>query len=1074
MKKILSLFLSLTLILSMASFISVSAADEVIFSDSFEEGMSNWVYSSSKCNEENTKPVTDKASDGKTSVYVYDAGEGTFGYRGNMFPAEPGKTYIVSYDHYNIEGCGAKIFVEFLDDADKRIQSTSFGSSKTGQWESLTKDFVAPAGTKSFRLHITGSGSGSGKSYIDNLKVVLGSQAAVTPPEVVVKPAATATGDTLFSESFENGSEGWAFKAAGEGAKPEVKSTKATDGKNSVYMEDTDTTSGSASITSPLIAVEPSKNYTATADFIDAEGVIKLYVQYFDKDGKRINSTSASSKAGAYTAKVTVAAPEGAVGAKVIISTNSTSEGKGYVDNIKFIAAAPSKEAANNSVISEINAKIASAKPGDVIEIPDGTYDSVRINFTNNGTEDKPITLKAKNPGKAIFTGESTLRVTGSYLITEGLLFTKVTTKFIFVFEDGTHHSQIKECAFIDNDPVDAKGKIDPTGQQKWIYIRGQYNKVTNCYMRGKTALGMMAEVIRTSADPDYHIIENCYFGDYKDGTANGLETVRIGTSTQSLSSSYSTVTGCFFESCNGEVETISVKSCNNYVLNNTLYNNKGAIVLRHGNGTEVRGNLIIGGDATSRPTGVRVIGEDHKVVNNYFYNTPANSTAVYVSNGNPNPLIHEYLEVKNADIHNNTFVNNDTAIVAGEYAPSETNASNRIIAPKGKIYNNAIISYKGMNPLITGDKNATELTFENNYAFGKDINYDGGMPSGITNEKFDYDIIDGFVVPKNGTGADIEDLKKAPKSPFEVMPKWVKEQYYDTGKIKFNIVENDPFNDPSDSVEDLIPEEGKIKVLLNGENIKFDVEPQIINSRTMVPMRAIFEKLGAEVIWDEATASATASTFDTTIKITRDSEKAYVNGQEFTLDSPATIIDGRFLVPIRFISESFGAKVEWIDATKTVSITYVLSAFRQEFKPQHSDIAGALTVYGAVQSDDDGGSNITNIFDGSTGTKWAFKGDGSDMSAFAIIDLGESKTLDKLYMALQSHATRVYTFEIYVSDDNRNYTKALEKTSTPAGDGKFNEYSLNGAKGRYVKYVGYGNTDNSWNNITELVITGK
>ena len=76
--------------------------------------------------------------------------------------------------------------------------------------------------------------------------------------------------------------------------------------------------------------------------------------------------------------------------------------------------------------------------------------------------------------------------------------------------------------------------------------------------------------------------------------------------------------------------------------------------------------------------------------------------------------------------------------------------------------------------------------------------------------------------------------------------------------------------------------------------------------------------------------------------------------------------------------------------------------------------------------------------------------------------------------MAFQSHATRVYTFEVYVSDDNENYQKALDKTSTPAGSGEFNEYSLNGAKGRYVKIVGYGNTDNAWNNITELVLTGK
>ena len=161
MKKALSLFLALTLLLSMASFLNVYAADEVIFSDSFENGIDNWKYTSSKCNEENTNLSTDKATDGKTSAYVYDAGDGTFGYRGNTMPAEPGKTYIVSFDHFNVEGCGAKVFVEFLDDADKRIQSTSFGSSKTGEWESLTKEFVAPGGTKSVRLYITGSGSGS-------------------------------------------------------------------------------------------------------------------------------------------------------------------------------------------------------------------------------------------------------------------------------------------------------------------------------------------------------------------------------------------------------------------------------------------------------------------------------------------------------------------------------------------------------------------------------------------------------------------------------------------------------------------------------------------------------------------------------------------------------------------------------------------------------------------------------------------------------------------------------------------------------------------------------------------------
>lgn len=1066
----LSLFLAFTLLVSMASLISVSAAEDVVFSDSFENGASNWKYNSSNSNEENTKISADKASDGKHSAYVIDKDDKTYGYVSNAIAAKPGYTYKVTYDQFNVEGVGGKIFVAFFDASGTRITSTSFAPKKTGAWEALSKDFTAPAGTDSMKLYITGSGKGTGESYVDNIKVTYDKDAKAEAPVTLAPSVNTAAGDTVFSESFENGLGEW---SASDEKCAVVSEGKATDGKKSILVSDNSETT-SPGITSPSIAINPNVKYTVSADFVDAEGIIKIYLQYFDKAGKRLTSTSTSAKQGSYTGSVAVVAPADAATAKIVIVGNSSATGKAYVDNVKLAA---SKEATggekSTGVIAEINSKIATAKPGDVIEIPDGTYSNIRINFTANGTEAAPIILKAKNPGKAVITGESTLRVTGSYLITEGLLFEKVTTKFIFVFEEATDHCQIRECMFYNCDPLDANGKIDPAGQQKWVYIRGQYNKVSNCYFRGKTALGMMAEIIRTDASPNYHLIENSYFGDYKLGSVNGLETIRIGTSSQSLSGSYSTVSGCFFESCNGEVETISVKSCNNFILNNTLYNNMGGIVLRHGNDTEVRGNLVIGGDPTSRITGVRVIGENHKVYNNYFYNTPDKSQAMYLSDGNPNPLIHEYLEVKNADVHNNTFVNVDTALVAGEYSPSASNASNRIIPPTGKIYDNAVISYKGTSPLVTGDKNAKEITFSNNYVFGKATKYDGGTPEGIKEEKFDYTIKDGFLVPSNGTGADISDVAKAPKSPYDVMPKWVKEQYYDTGKIKFNMVANDPFNKPDDKVEDLFPVEGKITVLLNGQPVSFDVEPQLINSRTMVPMRAIFEKFGAEVSWDEATATATANNVLTEIKITENSDIAYVNGKEYKLDSPAVIIDGRFLVPVRFISESFGAKVDWMDATQTVIIEYTSMAFKGEFKPMN-DIEGALPFCALVQSGDDGGSNIKHTVDGSVGTKWAFKADGENNSGYGIFDLGSVKTLDKLHIAFLKSNTRIYKFSVLVSEDGVNYKAVIENKENANKDGAFEVYDLSGASARYVKFVGYGNNENTWNNLTEFVVTGK
>ena len=111
------------------------------------------------------------------------------------------------------------------------------------------------------------------------------------------------------------------------------------------------------------------------------------------------------------------------------------------------------------------------------------------------------------------------------------------------------------------------------------------------------------------------------------------------------------------------------------------------------------------------------------------------------------------------------------------------------------------------------------------------------------------------------------------------------------------------------------------ITVLLNGEKIGFDVQPQIIKDRTMVPLRAIFEALGAEVAWDDATKTVTAKKDDVTIKMTIGADSFMRNSEKISLDSPATIVDSRTLVPVRAIAESFGSQVGWIAESKTVTI---------------------------------------------------------------------------------------------------------------------------------------------------------
>ena len=112
------------------------------------------------------------------------------------------------------------------------------------------------------------------------------------------------------------------------------------------------------------------------------------------------------------------------------------------------------------------------------------------------------------------------------------------------------------------------------------------------------------------------------------------------------------------------------------------------------------------------------------------------------------------------------------------------------------------------------------------------------------------------------------------------------------------------------------------VDVQVNRTRISFDVEPQIIHERTMVPMRAIFEVLGADVDWNSDTQTVTATRGSDKILLTIGSDVMTVNNSPKTLDSAPVMADGRTLVPVRAISEAFGNSVAWDSSTQTVNIT--------------------------------------------------------------------------------------------------------------------------------------------------------
>ncbi|MCX7842655.1 MAG: copper amine oxidase N-terminal domain-containing protein [Clostridia bacterium] len=113
-----------------------------------------------------------------------------------------------------------------------------------------------------------------------------------------------------------------------------------------------------------------------------------------------------------------------------------------------------------------------------------------------------------------------------------------------------------------------------------------------------------------------------------------------------------------------------------------------------------------------------------------------------------------------------------------------------------------------------------------------------------------------------------------------------------------------------------------EIQVIYNKSMIKFDdARPVLINNRTMVPLRKIFETMGAQIEWEDSTKTVTAKKDNNVIVMQIENARAFVNGKEIVLDAAPQLVNNRTLVPLRFVGQSFGNIVEWDGTDRTVVI---------------------------------------------------------------------------------------------------------------------------------------------------------
>ncbi|MBQ7039904.1 MAG: copper amine oxidase N-terminal domain-containing protein [Clostridia bacterium] len=118
-------------------------------------------------------------------------------------------------------------------------------------------------------------------------------------------------------------------------------------------------------------------------------------------------------------------------------------------------------------------------------------------------------------------------------------------------------------------------------------------------------------------------------------------------------------------------------------------------------------------------------------------------------------------------------------------------------------------------------------------------------------------------------------------------------------------------------------PVASSIGVVVNGMPVQFtDQAPVIVDGRTLLPLRAVFDLLGATIEWEAETQTVYAKRGNVDITLTIGSDQLWVNGQPKTLDVRAQIMNGRTMVPVRAVADAFGCGIDWNAATSTVIIT--------------------------------------------------------------------------------------------------------------------------------------------------------
>ena len=360
-----------------------------------------------------------------------------------------------------------------------------------------------------------------------------------------------------------------------------------------------------------------------------------------------------------------------------------------------------------------LEAAMESARPGDVVVLKDGVWTDQALVFAGQGTPNAPITLRAQTPGGVTLTGQSNLSISGKHLVVDGLNFEtgdpgdlSHVVQFRGPLGDATH-SRLTNTQIKDYNPE----SIDT--RYFWVSLYGQHNRVDHCRFINQNHSGVTV-VAWIEEQPTHHRIDHNHFLDRPLGNGNGFETIRLGTSKYSNTDAYVVVEYNVFERCDGEIEIISNKSNNNVFRGNTFLDSAATLTLRHGHRARVEDNFILG-MGKARSGGIRVMGEDHVIINNTIADVDDRMDgAISIAAGIVDTPANGYQQVKTAVIAHNTIVNVQGAAISMDWGIGQRN---RTLLPEGiTVANNLIHSTHA--PLFEGEE-GPGYRWINNLVFG-------------------------------------------------------------------------------------------------------------------------------------------------------------------------------------------------------------------------------------------------------------------------------------------------------------------------------------------------------------------